>query len=192
MKHAGVGWPRAEQMRDSIRAFNPDVELTVIAEDPNDENLGKWAARVDVLCDCPPTFEERFAPARLSLEDLEHFAQRLLAEGIAIIAANYILIEDVARLQHFRRCHKASQAAPGEQACVVDGGLLTGAGPSIEQRQFDPQDGGMNRVEAEVAADHMVIILRLGAVDAQDAHLLGQVIIVGGHCAAVAEGAQVL
>lgn len=67
MAHDGVGQPRADQMRDSIRRFNPDVDLTVLAEDPDDRNLDEWAARVDVLCDCPPTFEERFALNRASV-----------------------------------------------------------------------------------------------------------------------------
>jgi molybdopterin/thiamine biosynthesis adenylyltransferase len=67
MKYAGVGRPRAEQMRDSILAFNPDVELTVLGENPTDANLAAWAPRVDLLCDCPPTFEERFAMNRASV-----------------------------------------------------------------------------------------------------------------------------
>jgi len=62
-----VGKPRIEKLRSSLLAFNPDLELTVIPENPGDANLDKHAARVDILCDCPPTFEERFAMNRASV-----------------------------------------------------------------------------------------------------------------------------
>lgn len=61
MSHDWVGKPRADKIRESILSMNPDVDLTVIAEDPNDENVDEWVAGVDIVCDCPPTFEERFA-----------------------------------------------------------------------------------------------------------------------------------
>ena len=62
-----VGKPRAEKLRTSLRALNPDLDLAVIPENPNDANLDKHVAHVDVLCDCPPTFEERFAMNRASV-----------------------------------------------------------------------------------------------------------------------------
>jgi molybdopterin-synthase adenylyltransferase len=62
-----VGRPRAEKIRQSLHAFNPDVKLTVVAADPTDANIDAYAAGVDVLCDCPPTFEERFVLNRASI-----------------------------------------------------------------------------------------------------------------------------
>lgn len=62
-----VGKPRAEKLRQSLQAFNPDVKLTMVAADPTDANLADYAAAVDVICDCPPTFEERFALNRASV-----------------------------------------------------------------------------------------------------------------------------
>jgi molybdopterin/thiamine biosynthesis adenylyltransferase len=62
-----VGRPRAEKIRQSLQAFNPDVKLTVVPADPTDANIDDYAARVDVLCDCPPTFEERFVLNRASV-----------------------------------------------------------------------------------------------------------------------------
>jgi len=52
-----IGRPRADKLRESLHRFNPDVELTVIPEDPADQNLDAWVARADVVCYCPPTFE---------------------------------------------------------------------------------------------------------------------------------------
>jgi molybdopterin-synthase adenylyltransferase len=67
MTHDGVGTPRADMLRETLRRFNPDVELTVIAEDPSEGNIDDWVTRVDVICDCPPTFEERYALNRASV-----------------------------------------------------------------------------------------------------------------------------
>lgn len=61
MTEANVGQPRADQIRSSILRLNPAVDLTVLAEDPNDRNLDELVARVDVVCDCVPTWEERYA-----------------------------------------------------------------------------------------------------------------------------------
>jgi molybdopterin/thiamine biosynthesis adenylyltransferase len=67
MTHDAVGTPRAGKLRESLQRFNPDVELIVVAEDPSQDNLNEWVPRCDVICDCPPTFEERFALNRASV-----------------------------------------------------------------------------------------------------------------------------
>jgi len=60
MTHDWVGKPRADKIRESILRLNPEVDLTVIAEDAHADNAAAWVAQVDLVCDCPPTFEERF------------------------------------------------------------------------------------------------------------------------------------
>ena len=60
MAHDKVGQPRAEQISESIHRLNPDVDLTVIAENPHDGNIDEFVAAADVVCDCLPTFEERY------------------------------------------------------------------------------------------------------------------------------------
>ncbi|MBY0523922.1 MAG: HesA/MoeB/ThiF family protein [Gemmataceae bacterium] len=67
MTQAGIGTPRADQLAESLRRFNPDVELTIVAADPTEDNVDRHAAAVDVICDCPPTFEERFILNRASV-----------------------------------------------------------------------------------------------------------------------------
>jgi molybdopterin/thiamine biosynthesis adenylyltransferase len=56
-----VGKPRADKIRESIVRMNPDVDLTVIAEDANEKNAADLVSDVDLVCDCPPTFAERYA-----------------------------------------------------------------------------------------------------------------------------------
>jgi molybdopterin/thiamine biosynthesis adenylyltransferase len=61
MSEDQVGQPRADQIRESIQRLNPEVDLTVLDEDPNDQNLDALVEAVDVVCDCVPTWEERYA-----------------------------------------------------------------------------------------------------------------------------------
>jgi molybdopterin/thiamine biosynthesis adenylyltransferase len=67
LTHDWVGRPRADKLKESILRFNPDVDLTVVAADPTEENIDEWASRVDLICDCPPTFEERYTLNRASV-----------------------------------------------------------------------------------------------------------------------------
>lgn len=62
-----IGRPRADKIRETLLRFNPAVDLTVIDENPGDHNLDRWVAEADVVCDCPPTFEERFALNRAAV-----------------------------------------------------------------------------------------------------------------------------
>jgi len=67
MSQEGVGRPRTEQIAQSLLRFNPDLRLTVVGEDPSDANLDQWVSQADVICDCVPTFEERYALNRASV-----------------------------------------------------------------------------------------------------------------------------
>ncbi len=61
MREDGVGTPRAAMIRESLLRLNADLELTVLDENPDERNINEWIAGADVVCDCPPTFEERYA-----------------------------------------------------------------------------------------------------------------------------------
>jgi hypothetical protein len=58
-------------------------------------------------------------------------------------------------------------------------------------RQLDVQHCGLNGIDAEIAADHRMVIARLHAVIAQGAHLRGERIVVADHHASIAKGAEV-
>ncbi|MGH8907718.1 MAG: HesA/MoeB/ThiF family protein [Egibacteraceae bacterium] len=44
---------------ERIAALNPTVEIEVIEENATEQNVERMVERVDVVLDCPPTFEER-------------------------------------------------------------------------------------------------------------------------------------
>jgi len=61
MTHDWVGKPRAEKIRETLLRFNGDLALEVLAENATEGNAAHWVEGVDLVCDCPPTFEERYA-----------------------------------------------------------------------------------------------------------------------------------
>lgn len=63
----GVGLPRAGMIRESLLRLRPDLDLTVVAENPDAGNLDARVAGADVVCDCAPTFEERYAINRAAV-----------------------------------------------------------------------------------------------------------------------------
>lgn len=64
MTHDWLGKPRIESAVRRIKALNPRVEIEGIAENISEENAGSLTARVDLVFDCAPLFQERFAMNR--------------------------------------------------------------------------------------------------------------------------------
>src|SRR5213595_1998043 len=117
----------------------------------------------------------------------------VLLEVVPARGPNHILIEDVAMaVQRARRSHVIADARLPERGRVVPGVFLTTGRPPVQMLELDEQDGGLQLVEPEVAADDEMVIPGLAAVDSQDFQALRQREIVGHAHARVAERAQVL
>ena len=61
MRTDAVGRPRMETAVETLRALNPEVEVTAIQENMTPENAGRLVAMADVVIDAAPLFEERLA-----------------------------------------------------------------------------------------------------------------------------------
>lgn len=61
MRHEALGSSRARCAADSVRAFTPDVEVVPIEENLGPENAAELVGMADLVVDCAPLFEERFA-----------------------------------------------------------------------------------------------------------------------------------
>ena len=59
-------------------------------------------------------------------------------------------------------------------------------------RDFDSQDGGLERVDPEVATDEMMEVFWLHAMVPEDAGFFGQGIVLGDQSARIAEAAKIL
>lgn len=69
MTHESLGTPRIDSVRDRLLELNPRLELVCLGEHANSENILPLAEQenIDVIVDCAPLFEERFALAEASL-----------------------------------------------------------------------------------------------------------------------------
>jgi molybdopterin/thiamine biosynthesis adenylyltransferase len=59
MRGDGVGKPRAPQAEETLRRFNPDIEVVALDANATPENVQELVGQVDLVCDCSPKFEER-------------------------------------------------------------------------------------------------------------------------------------
>lgn len=59
MRGDGVGQPRAPQAEETLRRFNPDLQIVAYAADVNEDNAADWVSQVDIVCDTTPDFRER-------------------------------------------------------------------------------------------------------------------------------------
>lgn len=65
---ASVGTPRVETAAKRLAELNPTIEIVAIPENISSENASRIVAEVDLVVDCAPLFEERFAMNRAAVE----------------------------------------------------------------------------------------------------------------------------
>ncbi len=68
MRHDYVGKPRIECATDLFARLHPECEVVATPQDMNDDNAQEWVSQVDIVCDCPPSFEERYALNKACVE----------------------------------------------------------------------------------------------------------------------------
>jgi len=56
-----IGRPRIQSIRRRLHELNPDVEIVAAGENISEENAEHAVSLADVVVDCAPLFEERFA-----------------------------------------------------------------------------------------------------------------------------------
>jgi molybdopterin/thiamine biosynthesis adenylyltransferase len=61
MTHDWVDKPRVECAARRLRELNPRVEVVAVPENLDGTNAERWVGEADVVADCAPLFEERFA-----------------------------------------------------------------------------------------------------------------------------------
>ena len=96
------------------------------------------------------------------------------------------------RLGPLRRARQAEARDTGQLVVVARGQPAAMLVPGIEPWQLDAQEGRLHLVEPRIEAALQVHVFHPAAVVAQHAQPLGQLGIVGGDRAAVAEGAEIL
>ncbi|MEM9586773.1 MAG: HesA/MoeB/ThiF family protein [Planctomycetota bacterium] len=61
MTHDWIGRPRIESIRRRLLELNPRLEIVAVGENVNESNAPELVSQCDLIVDCAPLFEERFA-----------------------------------------------------------------------------------------------------------------------------------
>jgi len=64
MTHAALGTPRVESAERRLKELNPRLNIVAVNENINDSNAAGVIEQVDLIVDCAPMFDERFAMNR--------------------------------------------------------------------------------------------------------------------------------
>lgn len=67
MTHAALGAPRVEIAKRRLLELNPRLEIEAVAENVSVANADRLVEQVDLVVDCAPLFEERFAMNRAAM-----------------------------------------------------------------------------------------------------------------------------
>lgn len=67
MTHDWLGKPRVESATQRLRDLNPRLEIVPFAENISEANAERIVAEADVIVDCAPLFEERYAMNRQAI-----------------------------------------------------------------------------------------------------------------------------
>lgn len=67
LTHDWLGKPRVECAARRLRELNPRLEITAVPENASEANAERWLREADLVVDCAPMFEERFALNRAAV-----------------------------------------------------------------------------------------------------------------------------
>ncbi len=68
MTHDWLGKPRVESAARRLSELNPRLEIVAVGENLSEQNAAALCGQVDLIVDCAPLFEERFAMNRQAVE----------------------------------------------------------------------------------------------------------------------------
>ena len=61
MTHESIGTPRVDSIRRRLKELNPRLEVVAYDQNVSESNAAELVEQADVIVDCAPLFEERFA-----------------------------------------------------------------------------------------------------------------------------------
>lgn len=68
MTTAGIGTPRVDSIEQQLKSFNPHMQVVTVPQNLDNQLASKLATEADVIVDCAPLFDERFAMNRAAME----------------------------------------------------------------------------------------------------------------------------
>jgi molybdopterin/thiamine biosynthesis adenylyltransferase len=64
MTHDALGTSRVQSAEARLKALNPRLVIEAVPENISSANAARWVGQADIIVDCAPLFEERFAMNR--------------------------------------------------------------------------------------------------------------------------------
>lgn len=100
MTHDWLGKPRVESAKRRLLELNPRLEIVTVESNVTEENAAELVDQCDVIVDCAPMFEERYAMNRQAIQqnkplvecamyDLEAHIYTVLPKQTACVACLY-------------------------------------------------------------------------------------------------------
>jgi len=133
MTYDWLGKPRVESAKRRLLELNPKLEIVTLAENVNEENAAELVSQVDLIVDCAPLFEERFAMNR----------QAVLQQKPLVDCAMYELEAQITTI------------VPGQTPCLA---CLYPEKPPAWKREF-PVFGAVSGVVACLGAMEAIKVL---------------------------------
>ena len=126
MKYDGLGSARHEQAAETLRRFNPGVEVVSVGENISEQNVVGLVEQADIVFSCAPLFEERLLMNREAVRQ-----SKLLVDGAMFNMEGQVLT-----------------VRGGETTCLA---CLVEQPPEHWQRRF-PVIGALSAMVAQIAA----------------------------------------
>lgn len=145
MTHDWIGKPRVECAARRLRELNPRLEIEPVPENVNEENAERLVKAADIVFDCAPLFQERFAMNRACVRlgkplvdaavfDMEGQVMTVLPGETACLACLYPEFPT-----EWKRQFPVLAFVPAMAAAVAAGEgikLLTGLGETLAGRML--------------------------------------------------------
>ncbi len=80
MTHNWLGKPRVESARRRLLDLNPSLNIIALPENLSESNAAELIQQVDLVVDCAPLFEERFAMNRQAVEQVKPMVECAMYE----------------------------------------------------------------------------------------------------------------
>ncbi|MEN8849437.1 MAG: HesA/MoeB/ThiF family protein [Akkermansiaceae bacterium] len=125
MKHEGLGEARHEQAAETLRRFNPDLEIESVGENVSEENASELIGKADIVFSCAPLFEERLLMNREAMRQGKFFV-----DGAMCSMEGHMLAVE-----------------PGKSTCLA---CLIKEPPAYWKRRF-PVIGAVSAMVAQIA-----------------------------------------
>ena len=133
MTHDGLGQPRIASIERRLKELNPRLDIEAVPENLSEANAAELVGQVDIVFDCAPLFEERFAMNR-----------QCVAQNKPLIEAAMFSLEG-----------QITTIIPGQTPCLA---CLYPEEPTHWKRQF-PVFGAVSALAASIAAMEGIKVL---------------------------------